>query len=79
MKSKRKPGSKDIWFVVYIRTKHLVSSGSVFFQKLINMSKHCHMTTVLKELDVFRKYFRARQDVIDYIQASNIYGVQNSI
>ena len=32
-------GSKDILFVVSIRKRHLIASGSVFFQELINMSK----------------------------------------
>ena len=60
-------GSKDILFVFYIRTNHLIASSCIFFQEFINMYKNNHST---KELNFFRKEFRDRQDISDEIQTS---------
>ena len=50
LRKKRKltSGSKDILFVFFIRTKHLIESRPVVFLELINMYKNHHMKKVLK-------------------------------
>ena len=47
----------------------MIASRS-FFQELSNMYKTNNMKEVIEYLSVFRKYFRARQDVSDEIQIS---------
>ena len=42
------------------------------------MSKIYHKKKVIEDLNIFRMYFRARQDVIDEIQA-NIYFIKYEI
>ena len=56
-------GYEKIFFMVYIRTSNLIASSSIFFQDFSNMSKIHHMKKVMEDLNVFRKYFRARQEV----------------
>ena len=51
-KGKLISGTKDIFFVVYIRTNHLIASSSV----------------VLKYVNVFKKYFRVRQYIGDKVK-----------
>ena len=63
-------GSTDVLFVVYIRTSYLINSSSIFFQEFANMSKINHMKKLIEDLNVFRKYFRVRQEVGDEIKTS---------
>ena len=54
----------------------------MFFQEFANMSKINHMKKVIEDLNVFRNYFRAVQEVSDEIQTSISfikYELQNSI
>ena len=64
--------SKDILFVVYTRTSHLIKSSSVF-RELSNMSKIHYMKKVNEYLNIFRKYVRVRQDISDEIQTSTSF------
>ena len=55
-----------LWFII---TEHLIVSSSIFFKNSMSCPKK-HMIYFLKELDVFRKESRARQDICDEIQTS---------
>ena len=61
-------GSTDVLFFVYIRTSHLTKYSSIYFKEFTNMSKINHVKKVIEDLNVFRKYFRVRQEVSDEIQ-----------
>ena len=61
-------GSTDVLFVVYIRTSHLTKYSSIYFQEFTTMSKINHMKKVIEYMNVLRKDFRVRQEVIDRIQ-----------
>ena len=63
-------GSKYILLRVYIRTIYLIKTSSIFCQEFANMSKINHTYKVIKDLNVFRKYFRVRQEVGDEIKTS---------
>ena len=64
------PVSTDVLFVVCIRTSHLKKYSSIYFQEFTTMSKTNHMKKVIEDMNVFRKYFRVRQEVNDEIQRS---------
>ena len=61
-------GSKDILFVVYIRPSYLIKYSSNFFQEYDNMSKINNTKKAIEDMNVFRKYFRVRQDFSEKIQ-----------
>ena len=71
-------GSTDVLFVVYIRTIHLTKYSSIYFQEFTIMSKINHTKKVIEDLNVFRKYFRLRQEVSDEIQTS-IYFIRDEL
>ena len=62
-------GSIDI-FLWFIFKKYLIASSSIYFQEFTNMSKNHHITKFMKELNVYRKEFRDRQDISDEIQTT---------
>ena len=56
--------------VVYTRLIQLISSISVLDTEFYNTSKINHTKEVSKDLNVFEREFKARQDVCDEIQTS---------
>ena len=64
------PGSTDVIFVIYIKIIHMKKYSSICFQEFANMSKINHMKKLIEDLNVFRKYFRVRQEVGDEIKTS---------
>ena len=59
-------GSTDLLFVFYIRTSHLKKYS--FFIKFANISKINNMKKLIEDLNVFREYFKVRQEVSDDIK-----------
>ena len=53
-----------------IRTIDLTKHSSIYFQEFATISKINNMKRVIEDLNVFRKYFRVRQEVSDEIQTS---------
>ena len=71
-------GSTYVLFVVYIIEIHMTKYSSIIFQEFTNMSKINHMKKVIEDLNVFRRYLRVRQEVIDEIQTS-IYFLKDEL
>ena len=70
-------GSKNIVYGLY-QNKQFDEIQLCFVQYFSNMSKIHHVKKLFEDLNVFRKYFRVRQDVSDEIQR-NIYFIKNEI
>ena len=60
-------GSTDVLFVFNITTIHMKKYSYIFQEFTIKIN---HMKKLIEDSNVFRKYFRVRQEVSDEIQTS---------
>ena len=63
-------GSRDVLFVVYIRTNHMEKHSSTLLKEFTAMSKITHMKKAIEDKYVFRRCFRVRQKFNDDIKIS---------